>query len=186
MATANKTTVPNGLCHERGAVLVVSLIVLLVLTLIGVSAARTTLLEEKMTFASRDAKVALEVAEAMVRQGERYIDGLNTTGDFDSSGWLRAEGEAPNDLLAGATWDDTNSQEREVEMTVDGEKLKGRIFIELSGNADQEDAAGDITVGNYGGNTGGGDIQVFRIVARGEGVNPNTSRIIISHYGKRI
>ena len=60
----------QSLNNQKGAVLVISLIILLVLTLIGVSAARTVLLEEKMTFASRDAKVALEVAEALVKAAE--------------------------------------------------------------------------------------------------------------------
>lgn len=175
------------LSGQRGAVLVVSLIVLLVLTLIGVSAARTTLLEEKMTFASRDAKVALEVAEALVRQGERYIDGLSTTGGFGTTGWLRVQGAAPDSLLDSSTWNSTNSRSFDVEMTgADGDPLSGRMYIEISGNADKEDPADDITVGNYGQNTGGGEIQVFRIVAMGIGTTDSTNRIIISHYGKRL
>jgi type IV pilus assembly protein PilX len=175
------------LSRQKGAVLVVSLIILLVLTLIGVSAARTVLLEEKMTFASRDAKVALEVAEALIRQGETYIDSITTTGDFGTTGWRRAQGEGPTDLLAEATWTNTNSQEREVAMKgPDGSsKMKGRIYIELAGNADKEDPANDITVGGYGESTGGGEIKVFRIVTLGRGISPGTTRILVSHYGKR-
>ncbi|WP_193166328.1 pilus assembly PilX family protein [Microbulbifer hainanensis] len=172
--------------RQKGAVLVVCLIVLMVLTMIGVSAARTVLLEEKMTFASRDATVALEVAEALVRQGEVYVDGLSTTGDFDKINWLHTEEGGPDNMLDSATWTNANSIEREVDMEgADGQPLKGRIYIELSGNADKEDPADSITVGGYGQSTGGGEIKVFRIVALGQGIADGTERIIVSHYGKR-
>ncbi|WP_237068697.1 pilus assembly PilX family protein [Microbulbifer guangxiensis] len=176
------------LSQQKGAVLVVSLIVLLVLTLIGVSAARTVLLEEKMTFASRDAKVALEVAEALVRQGEQYIDGISTTGEFGDQNqkWLHAEGDAPDDLLAEATWTDNTSRSFTVPMKDSkGNPLSGRMYIEIAGNADKEDPADSITVGGYGQTTGGGEVKVFRIIARGQGLNDTTSRVIVSHYGKR-
>ncbi|AOS96890.1 hypothetical protein AUP74_01442 [Microbulbifer aggregans] len=176
----------RALSQQRGAVLVVSLIVLLVLTLIGVSAARTVLLEEKMTFASRDAKVALEVAEALVRQGEQYIDGISTTGEFGNQNWLHAEGDAPDDLLAAATWSDNSSSSFEVPMEDSkGNQLSGRMYIEIAGNADKEDPADSITVGGYGQTTGGGEVKVFRIIARGQGLTDSTTRVIVSHYGKR-
>ncbi|WP_346838843.1 PilX N-terminal domain-containing pilus assembly protein [Microbulbifer sp. SAOS-129_SWC] len=179
----------NSWRSQQGAVLVVSLIVLLVLTMIGVSAARSVLLEEKMTFASRDAKVALEVAEALTRQGEQYIDSLSTTGDFGASGWRRTQGDGPDNMLDASTWNSENSTELEVDMLDgNGNKLKGRLYIELAGNADKEDPANDITVEGYGQTTGGGEIKVFRIVALGRGYGGDdggTERIIISHYGKR-
>ncbi|WGL18194.1 PilX N-terminal domain-containing pilus assembly protein [Microbulbifer bruguierae] len=176
-----------SLRKQQGAVLVISLIVLLILTMIGMSAARTVLLQEKMTFASRDAKVALEVAEAVVKQAEAYVEGLSTTGDFGTASWLHVEGEGPDSLLDTTTWDNTNSREFEVEMlAADGtSKMKGRAYIELAGEADKEDPANDIVVGGYGQSTGGGEIKVFRIVALGVGISETTTRTIVSHYGKR-
>lgn len=174
------------LTKQAGAVLVISLIILLVLTLIGVSAARTVLLEEKMTFASRDAKVALEVAESLVKIAEAEVESMSTTGKFGSLNHLHIQGEAPDSLLDATTWDNTNSVSTEVSMDgPDGTAMTGRYFIEIAGNAEKEDPADSITVGGYGQSTGGGEIQVFRIVARGEGINGTTTRIIISHFGKR-
>lgn len=171
---------------QRGAVLVISMIILLVLTLIGVSAARTVLLEEKMTFASRDAKVALEVAEALVKAAEVEIDNMSTTGDFGVSNHLHAEGEGPDNLLDSASWDTSNAATKEVKMEKpDGTALSGRYYIELAGIADKEDPADNITVAGYGQTTGGGEIQVFRIVAQGRGLSDGTTRTIISHFGKR-
>ncbi|MEX2963807.1 PilX N-terminal domain-containing pilus assembly protein [Microbulbifer sp. TYP-18] len=175
----------NRMAKQKGAVLVVSLIILLVLTLLGVSAARTVLLEEKMTFAARDAKVALEVAEASVRAAEQEIEGFITLGNFGAKNYLHREGEGPDSLLDSATWSNTNSNSITVAMKgPDGNAMSGRYYIELAGQADKEDP-GDIGVGNYNQETGGGEIRVFRIVARGQGITDSTSRIIVSHYGKR-
>lgn len=173
------------LTNQKGAVLVISLIILLVLTLIGVSAARTVLLEEKMTFASRDAKVALEVAEALVVAAQNEIEGMANTGNFGTSNHLHLEGNAPDNLLASATWEATNANSVQVEMSGPNGKLTGSYFIELSGNAEKEDPADSITVGGYGQTTGGGEVQVFRIVAQGRGLTDSTTRTVISHYGKR-
>ncbi|WOX06686.1 pilus assembly PilX family protein [Microbulbifer pacificus] len=175
-----------SIAQQRGAVLVISLIVLLVLTLIGVSAARTVQLEEKMTFASRDAKVALEVAEALVRAAEAEVEGMSNTGNFGVVSYLHPEGEGPDSLLDSTTWDSGDSTAKVVSMKKpDGTALSGRYYIELAGLADKEDPANDITVGGYGQTTGGGEIRVFRIVAQGRGLTDTTTRTIISHYGKR-
>lgn len=181
-----RDSLSGAFTRQQGAVLVISLIVLLVLTLIGVSAARTVLLEEKMTFASRDAKVALEVAEALVRAAEAEIENMSTTGEFGVANHLHPEGEGPNNLMDSSTWESGNSATKVVKMEKpDGTPLAGRYYIELAGNADKEDPADNITVGGYGQTTGGGEIQVFRIVAQGRGLSDGTTRTIISHFGKR-
>ena len=51
---------------QQGAVLVVSLIMLLVMTLIGLSAMRSTVLEEKMAGNYRDSNIAFQAAEAVL------------------------------------------------------------------------------------------------------------------------
>lgn len=170
---------------QRGAVLIVSLVLLLVLTMIGVAGARGVMMGERMTFASRDAKIALEVAESMARQGEAYIDGLSDITGFGTTGWLRTAGDGPDDVFADATWTNTNSTEREVGMLgADGStKLKGRMYIELAGLASDDSNAADVDLST--GNTGleFEDTRVFKIVTRGEGIG-GTERIIVTLYGK--
>lgn len=56
--------------QQRGATLVVSMIMLLLLTLIGVAGMRDTMLQEKMAGNLRDRELALQAAEAALRQGE--------------------------------------------------------------------------------------------------------------------
>ncbi|SHG20151.1 PilX N-terminal [Microbulbifer donghaiensis] len=174
-----------SIARQKGAVLIVSMIILLVLSLISVSAARTILLEEKMTFASRDAKTALEAAEAILRVAEDYLENdINTTGDFGTEGndWLHLEGEGPVDLFDSSEW---AGQSIDINETVNGQALKGRYFIEMAGVADNMDASESITVEGYGNSTGAGVINVFRIVAQGEGLSPHTKRTIVVQYGRR-
>jgi len=63
----------NAPLAQRGAVLVVALILLLVLTLIGVSTMESTGMEMKMANQSRERLIAMQAAEAGLRTAERYI-----------------------------------------------------------------------------------------------------------------
>lgn len=59
--------------RQYGAVLVVSLIMLLLLTLIGVTGMQTTSMEEKMAGNTRDRSIAFQAAESALRDAERDI-----------------------------------------------------------------------------------------------------------------
>lgn len=65
--------------NQSGAVLVISLIMLLLLTLIGASSMQTTSLEEKMAGNLRDRNLAFQVAESALRDAELDILGIGTT-----------------------------------------------------------------------------------------------------------
>ncbi len=79
--------------HQQGAALVIGLIILVVLTLIGVQAMRTNIVQERMAGNMRERNVAFQAAEAALRVGE-------ATGPFLTS----------NVALANpATWDGTGS-----------------------------------------------------------------------------
>ena len=58
---------------QQGVVLVVCLIFLLVLTVLGVTAMRTTQLEERMAGNARNGKIAFQAAEAALREGEEWV-----------------------------------------------------------------------------------------------------------------
>ncbi|WP_444919270.1 pilus assembly PilX family protein [Microbulbifer sp. JMSA003] len=173
------------MAQQNGAVLVISLIILLVLTLIGISGARGILMNERMTSASRDAQIALEVAESMSRQGEEYIEGLENLDNFGSASWLHETGSAPSDLLSNSTWKDANSIEKSVPMKdADGDNnLKGRMFIERLGVADLGEDYADIDLSDGKTKGEGTVVEVFKIVSRGEGI-ANTQRVIVTLYAK--
>jgi type IV pilus assembly protein PilX len=62
--------------HQSGAVLAISLIILLLLTLIGITAAQVTGLEEKMAGNLRDRNLAFQAAETALRAGEEQTSSL--------------------------------------------------------------------------------------------------------------
>ena len=59
--------------QQRGAVLFISLIMLLVTTLIGVTGMQNSAMEEKMVMNSRDIDLSFQAAEAALREGEESL-----------------------------------------------------------------------------------------------------------------
>lgn len=74
-------TTPN---RERGAVLAVALILLVVVTLLGLSSVKTVGQQEKMVSHSNDRSLAYQFAEAALREGEAQarIQALNSNASF--------------------------------------------------------------------------------------------------------
>jgi type IV pilus assembly protein PilX len=64
--------------RQAGAVLVISLLILLIMTLIGVTAMSTTSLEEKMAGNMRDKNTALQASEASLEDGELWLASLGS------------------------------------------------------------------------------------------------------------
>jgi type IV pilus assembly protein PilX len=97
--------------RERGITLVVSLIFLLLLTMLGVTAMSTSTLQEKMAGNLRDQDMALQAAESALRAGETPILALTldtktncdnasiwcphtlTYGDFYNAAWWPANAQ---------------------------------------------------------------------------------------------
>lgn len=72
--------------HQQGAVLVVGLLILVMLTLIGVTAMSTGMMDERMAGNSRDLNLAFQAGEAALRDGELYIQGnISPASGFSST-----------------------------------------------------------------------------------------------------
>lgn len=72
----NKQVMYSSTFHpgsQGGAVLVFSLIILLLLTIIGVSGMRATVMQERMTGNDRDRGSSFQIAEAGLRDAELYL-----------------------------------------------------------------------------------------------------------------
>lgn len=101
---------------QYGAVLVVSLIMLLILTLIGLSGTQATSLEEKMAGNVRDQNIAFQAAESTLLAAEQFILTNPTTsyqGNTLTPGLLDIPNVGvnaePASYFASATWTDANS-----------------------------------------------------------------------------
>ncbi len=59
--------------HQSGVVLITTLVLLLVMTMIGLSGMQVTSLEEKMASNMRDVNLAFQAAESALRAGEEVV-----------------------------------------------------------------------------------------------------------------
>jgi len=74
MHTATRPFLPTAPGYrQRGLVLPMALILLVVLTLAGVGAARVNILQERMVAATYNRQLAFQAAEAALREGERFL-----------------------------------------------------------------------------------------------------------------
>jgi len=64
--------------REHGAVMIVSLLLLLIMTVLALGASQATRMQERMAGNARDHDLALQSAEAGLRAGERWIKSLVT------------------------------------------------------------------------------------------------------------
>jgi type IV pilus assembly protein PilX len=167
---------------QKGSVLIVSMLILLVLTLIGVTAMGTSSLEEKMSGNSRDQDVAFQAAETGLRDAETFLEGIVATGGlFNNTGGLYALGANPDITLAN-TWSSTNS--RAYTGTLPNTATQPRYIIELRPTVGGNTSAQ--VDESYGGSTNTPPITMFLITVRGTGGTDNAVVFLQAFYGRQL
>lgn len=96
-------------CRQDGAALIVSLLFLVMLTLIGVTAMTTTTLEEKMAGNARDYNVALQAGEAALKDAWVDVNGprISKMAGFDtacSDGLCARAANSSTPVWSGMNW----------------------------------------------------------------------------------
>lgn len=170
---------------QSGAVLVISLIILIVLTLLVVSGTQSTIMQKKMTAAVRDAHISLAEAESGILDAENVVENLLGVVGFSDTGIAGKynQNNGPVDLFANAVWVDNLTSAATTDLS--GTGRVARYFIEYLGVLSSEQALSGLNIAGYGETAGGGDVHAFKIVSRSVGRDGNTERIIVSYYGKR-
>ena len=109
----NATHSPGGR-QQRGWILVIGLVVLVMLSIIAIALMRTTMMEEKMAGANRDINLAFEAAETALRGAEIFIESQSDDSLFaTTSTGIYAQGTDPGNTEPNAfltPWSDTNSR----------------------------------------------------------------------------
>lgn len=162
--------------QQQGAVLIVGLIMLLLLTVIGMSSIRGTDMQERMAGNARDHNLAFQATEAAVRNAENYLSGASIT--------IYANGKGYNQELLGTV--------SPIKWDAEGWKTKKSVMLEnntLAGVAEQpryviEQLEITIAPGNYGSAVDQQSIdsmaerEVFRVTARGLGGTTDSEALI--------
>lgn len=105
--------------RERGAVLIITLILLVIATLIALSAQRNTALEERMAGNLLDKNLSFQAAEAALRTGESALASAVAAGTAPAlcaaeattcaAGWYTAASGAQAAIWKRIAWSDGNS-----------------------------------------------------------------------------
>jgi type IV pilus assembly protein PilX len=167
---------------QHGAALVLSLILLLMLTLIGLSSMRTSTMEEKMTSNMRDMDLAFEASESGLREAERWLDLRSHEPAADGSGFVYHDDVLPDLTTQDHSWwiNDANTGEYSVAVPTTpplpavGDQprftVEFRAFIP------------DSLVRGYEPPKG---VNIYRVTARGTGVTSTAQRIVQDTFVKR-
>jgi len=165
---------------ERGSTLVISLIILIVLMLLGVTAMTTSNTQYKLAGNLQFENNAMNTAETALSAGEAWIAG-STGGNrnIDDDGFTAYDATSPQLYPAGAapdsltlTWDDSNS------IKVDDNDSQ-RYFIELMSTDSRLSGSSQAVGGRQ--STACNQVNTYRITVRGASARGAT-RFIQSYY----
>jgi len=167
--------------RQRGVVLTVSLILLLVVTLLAVSSMQGTVLEEKMAGNTRDRNLAFQSTESAIREAETYIEGVVSLGSFNGGAGLFGLTNGEPYHTSSTTWSDAT--QHVVTTNNYGSYEAPRYYIKHFTTV--KGTEGALNMSGYGDNKGTGDVTIFKITGRGTGGSADSAEVILrSHYGR--
>ena len=162
---------------QRGAVLIVALVLLLVLTILGTASMRDTAMEERMAGNFRDFSAALEAAETALRVGEADVASTTVFGamTFDGSGGSYAVTSTSIDPLTAGSWRTVNASVMDKSQTlIDADP---EYYVEQL--PEIELPASDLTLGYQ---DRAPRVRYYRVTGKGFGISPSSEVILQSTY----
>ncbi len=171
--------------HSSGVALFISLVLLLLLTIIGVSAVQGTSLEARMARNDHDSLLAFQAAESALRDAEDQVEAIVSTVNFSDAGtdglWTVADlGDTPR-WEDQDTWDTANNH-IEAPTEVLGVAAPPRYIIEHAASVVREENA--YQLGDPYGQSASDRIEIFRITALGTGGSAQARVLLQSTYGR--
>jgi len=173
---------------QAGVALIVGLMLLIVMSLIGVTMMNVTHLETLMAGGAREANIAFQAAEAALRDAEATIDGTTSiSDDFDgtTNGQL-SETDAEPDFYAAASWAVGAGNSQAYSGGDYPEVLtQPRYTIKHMGDIiDDATVRQSISVSGYGGASATPRVSIFRVTARGTSRDGSVTTMLQTYYGR--
>jgi type IV pilus assembly protein PilX len=170
---------------QRGVALVVSMVILISLTMIGLTAIQRATVDLAMAGNQREVGLMFQAAEVGLVEAEDFVDASTTNADFDNValGLYTVLASDPTyfspDYFDGGTW----TASSQVAATSLDAYEQPRYMIEYLGDRSQNPLAA-INIGGYGTQQTGDVVSIYRSTARGAGLTGNSFRFVQSYYGK--
>jgi type IV pilus assembly protein PilX len=171
--------------RENGVVLFISLVMLLIITVLGLSSVQSTSMQERMARNARDTNLAFQSAESAIKDAEAYVETLTALDGFpDNNNGLYLEanyGDASN--WTTVNWD-AGPGYRDADVTnIVGVATQPKYIVEFVKTVVSD--VDRLNLDNIGQDTGSGQSHVFRITVFGTGGTDSARVMIQSTYGKR-
>ena len=164
--------------NQRGWVLVVGLVILVMLTILSMALMKTARLEEKMAGATRDMNLSFQAAETALRAAESFIEAQTLESIFDTTGegvYNQETDEHANPFTSN--WDDTDS--KAIAGALEGVTSSPRYMIKKLKKIGES----NLTITGYGDDDAPRP-TVFRVTVRGTGGTNDRATLLRSHYSK--
>jgi type IV pilus assembly protein PilX len=166
---------------QQGVALIISLIILLVLTIIGVQSMNTSILEERMAGNYRDKKMAFEASESALKAAGDFLSLQSTIPVANASGSNGIYTFGSANIRSGAFWQGIANQ-NSLTGLAEGPKYIIEERGELSGSVSGANSVAE--VGAMSKQTKSDKKYGYRVTARGVGGSTSTVVILQSDYEK--
>jgi type IV pilus assembly protein PilX len=170
---------------QQGVALVVSLIILVSLTMLGLTSIQRTTSDLAMAGNQRETGLMFQSAEVGLVTAEDFVENSNTNVDFDDAalGLYTVEDKnttyfSPN-YFAAVTWTGAS----QTAATSLNAYEQPRYMIEFLGDRSQNPLA-SINIGGYGTLQTGDIVSIYRSTSRGTGLTGNSFRYVQAYFGK--
>jgi type IV pilus assembly protein PilX len=161
---------------QHGATLIVSLVILLSLTMLGITSMKGTTTEIAMAGNLRESAITFQAAEAGLNEAESILaaggDPVNMIAPTDTD----------PDYFLDTTWDNAT----ESSLTLAGITNNPRYIVKSLGiwNPDSNVSSLDPGFSGYGQTSSAKTVSYYRATSRGFGVTGKTYRTVQSFYGR--
>jgi len=167
---------PNPGRTQKGAVLMVSLLILLLLTMLTLTAIQASTVQERLVGNARSVDLALQAAEAALREGEGRLESTTLPAADGSAGWYHhALAPAPR-WEAPAAWSGNPHLDYPMN-TDDGWSVAATPEFALEELPALPDPGGSLEAGGAL-----PDDVMYRVSARGVGATADTFVILQTTY----
>lgn len=164
--------------QQRGMVLLVSMVFMLIITIIASEAMQSANLQERMAGNAKDVNLAFQAAEAALREGEAVLAGVNV-GPFNGSGGMYESCPDPSDdrqACSSPDWNAYNSSGWSSVADFNDSAAKQPEFI-IEQMASSLAGSDSLDFGQVVPTAG-----FYRVIARGYGASDRTMVVLTTSY----
>lgn len=170
---------------QKGVALVVSLIILVSLTMLGLTSIQRTTVDLAMAGNQRETGLMFQSAEIGLVAAENFIEATGSISDFDNPSLGLYEVRASDTSYFSPNYFDDSGWTAQSQVA--GTNLDAyeqpRFMIEYLGERSSNPLA-SINIDSYGSQQTGEISWIFRSTSRGAGLTGNSYRYIQSYFGK--